>query len=306
MATDRQRQLRLGASLKLDAIGVSAVTGLRRHGVPSVLLKGSAISRRLYADGAYRAHDDVDLLVPTLERERAAVALAELGFERTGEADYAEPWIRRADGATIDVHIRLPGVDADAQEAWEVLVQRTQTLRLGGEEVDVFEDDALALHVALHAAHHGPGAFQALEDLRRALGQFPHETWQRAAVLAERISAGPAFGAGLRLVAEGRDVARSLELPSSLTLETAFRATGLPPTAPGLLRLTETKGFGAKLRLLGRELIPRSAFMRSVSPLARRGTAGLVLAYLWRPFWLAGHAPAAWRAVRRARRAARP
>jgi hypothetical protein len=306
MAAEREQQLRLGASLKLDAVGVSVVSGLRRHGVPAVLLKGSALARRLYRDGTYRAHDDVDLLISPLEREQAAVALAELGFERTGDADYAEPWIRREDGATIDVHVRLPGADAEPQEAWKVLAEQTRALRLCGEDVEVFADDALALHVALHAAHHGPGAAQALEDLRRALTQLPQETWRRAAVLADRISASPAFGAGLRLLAEGREVARSLGLPSAMTRETAFRSTGLPPTAPGLFRLTEAKGLGAKARLLGRELVPRVAFMRSVSPLARRGPAGLVLAYLWRPLWLAGHAPAAWKAVRRARRAAPP
>jgi len=87
MAAEREQQLRLGASLKLDAVGVSVVTGLRRRGVPAVLLKGSALARRLYRDGTYRAHDDVDLLISPLERDQAAVALAQLGSEQTGDAD---------------------------------------------------------------------------------------------------------------------------------------------------------------------------------------------------------------------------
>lgn len=302
MAADRDQQLRVGASLKLDAVGADAVAALRRHGVQPVLLKGEAVTRRLYRDAAYRSHDDVDLLIPPAERERAAAALSELGFERTGDADYAEPWVRRADGATIDVHVRLPGADADEQEAWHVLAGRTRTVRVHAEEVHVFEDDALALNVALHAAHHGPGGTKALEDLRRALDQFPHETWVDAAALAERIAAGPAFAAGLRLLAEGRELAHRLGLASATTRETAFRSRGLPPTAPGLFRLVEAKGVRARFHLLARELAPRAAFMRSVSPLARRGPLGLALAYALRPFWLARHTPAAWRAVRRARR----
>jgi hypothetical protein len=302
---DREQLLRLGASLKLDAIGVGVAAELRRQDVPVVVLKGSALARRLYADDSFRAHDDVDVLIAPSDAERTAAVLARLGFERTGEAGHAEPWVRLADGATIDVHVRLPGVGGDPQEAWQILSGRTETIELSGTNVQVFADDALALHTALHAAHHGRQGAKAVEDLRRAVAQLPSSTWQGAARLAEQVSATPALAAGLRLLREGSTIADSLGLPESATREVALRVDTLPVTAAGLFRLTEARGLREKARILGRELVPRAAFMRSVSPLARRGPAGLAAAYAWRPLWLIARLPRAWNAVRRARRVAR-
>jgi len=299
---DRDRFLRLGASLKLDEIGVGVAEELSRQKIPVTLLKGSALARRLYADD-FRAHDDVDLLVAPNDGERAAAVLEQLGFERTGEAGYAEPWVRLADGATIDVHVRLPGVAGDPQASWEILSRRTETIQLSRAAVQVFADDALALHIALHAAHHGRQGAKAVEDLRRAVAQLPLGTWEKAAELAEEVSATPALAGGLRLLPEGAAIANRLGLSQSSTPEIALRANTLPVTAAGLFRLAEAEGLWTKVRILGRELVPRPAFMRSVSPLARRGPAGLAAAYAWRPVWLIARLPRAWRAVRSARRA---
>ena len=72
--------------------------------------------------------------------------------------------------------------------------------------------------------------------------------------------------------------------------------------AAGFEALAATPGLFAKLRLVAHEMVPTRAFMRWWSPLARRGPLGLAAAYLWRPIWFVGHAPAGLRAWRRARR----
>jgi hypothetical protein len=156
--------------------------------------------------------------------------------------------------------------------------------------------------VALHAAQHGADAGKALSDLERALIQFPLEIWEEAARRAEGLAALPAFAAGLRLVPAGMQLATRLDLSPELSEEIALRAASAPETAIGLQRLSATSGVANKARLLGTELVPAAAFMRSKYPIARKGTPGLVLAYAWRPFSLLGHLGPAVRARRRARR----
>jgi hypothetical protein len=86
-------------------------------------------------------------------------------------------------------------------------------------------------------------------------------------------------------------------------LGAAARAQGAIDMLGGLVILRSTPGAGPKARLVAREAFPTRAFMRTWSPLARRGPAGMAAAYAHRPFWLARRLPAAYRAYRRARAA---
>jgi hypothetical protein len=104
----------------------------------------------------------------------------------------------------------------------------------------------------------------------------------------------------------GREVQSGLELTKGPTrTETELRAATPPPTAVGLLRLSETHGSKAKAALVWREAFPSAAFIRAWSPLARRGSLGLALAYIWRPIWIFIRLFPALAAIMRARRAAR-
>jgi hypothetical protein len=298
---DARELLQVGASLKLDAVAAELVALLEQRGGRAILLKGSAIADRLYA-GESRSHSDADLLVR--DRAAAADALTSLGFERALSGDYAEPWIRAADGVTIDVHTTLPGIGASAEDTWEVLAAETEALRVGGRDVQVFGDAALALHVALHATQHGERAGKSIDDLERAVEQLPAETWERAAALAARLDATPAFAAGLRLLPRGAEVAEQLGLSYRTTPEVALLARSAPPTAIGIQKFASTRGVRSRAALVARELAPPPPFMRAMYPFARYGRAGLAASYVWRPLWLVRHAPAAIAAVRRARREA--
>jgi hypothetical protein len=74
--------------------------------------------------------------------------------------------------------------------------------------------------------------------------------------------------------------------------------------AVGLLRLARTPGFKGKAALVWNEAFPSKAFLRTWSPLARRGRIGLALAYVWRPVWMILRLGPALAAIMRARRAA--
>jgi hypothetical protein len=296
----RDDLLRLGANLKLDSAAVDVVSRLRDRGIDAVLLKGSGLAERLYDDSEVRPHDDIDLLVAAPEVEAVGAVLRENGFAYAADDEYAQDWIRAADGVTVDVHVTFLGVGVAPAAVWPVLGAHTTTLSIGGGEVTVFDDAALVLHVALHAAQHGPKGGKALDDLRRACARIDHSTWLEANDIARQLDAVPALSAGLRLVPEGGVVADRLGLPVASLAEVMLRASSPPPTTFGLQRLAARRGVRAKLGLLARELAPPPTFMRAVYPVARRGRPGLAVAYAWRPFWLLWHVFPALQAWRRA------
>jgi hypothetical protein len=103
----------------------------------------------------------------------------------------------------------------------------------------------------------------------------------------------------------GQELMDRVHLEGDVDALSAMRAAGVPPVAGGLERLRTTHGLGPRIRLLARELVPTPSFMRTWSPLARRGPVGLALAYAYRPVALAVELPAALRAHGRARRSVR-
>jgi len=65
----------------LFATATALVTGtLHDAGIRSVALKGSALAEELYGDAALRAYDDIDVLVPAADLDRAVEAVGELGW----------------------------------------------------------------------------------------------------------------------------------------------------------------------------------------------------------------------------------
>jgi hypothetical protein len=293
-----------------DVAAVEIIEALEASGIRSVLLKGPAIARWLYAEDETRHYWDVDLLVPPGELPRAESVVAGLGFEwlvdessRIQRESHHERWYRPRDNVCVELHRGVLGVEVTDEELWDELVRETDRLPLGvdGVVVPVPGSAARALLVGLHVAAHGPVG-SPLEDLVRALRQVPLETWREAALLARRLRAEPALALGLSFVPEGADLAARLGLAGTPSAEVILRASMPPPTAMGFERLLRAPGLGGKLRCIVTELTPPPAFLRESEPLARRGTRGIAVAYLVRPFRLAVQAPRgflAWRAARR-------
>jgi hypothetical protein len=308
-ATPGARSHRLGTAMAIDAATAHVVTELQRAGIESILLRGPAIARWLYADSEPRAYVDIDLLVEPEKRTDAQAVLAGLGFVHReagfapGESvDHASEWICPRPPVAVDLHHGIEGIRAAPVELWTALSSDSQRIDVAGVPTDAPGEPALALIVALHAAHHGRDSGKQLQELRRALRLVGRDTWHEALGLAERLEAVPSFAAGLRLLPEGTALAERLRLPVAGDPEVALRAAGAHSTAIGFARLAAAPGVRAKLALVARKLVPTPAFMRHWSRLARRGRLGLALAYLWRPLWLLLHlAPAgvAWLRARR-------
>jgi hypothetical protein len=314
------RLARVARTLMLDAAAVECVYALRAEGIRAILLKGPVTARWLYPDAGLRDYMDVDLLVARTEFGRALRILQRLGYRDTqaGRSPNETPPHARAlildrppasgrgsgfpTGLAVDLHWSFHGIGASNQEFWAVTSGSAERMRIAATDVEVPNEAARALLLALHAATTGAAGGQALSDLDRGLERLSDEQWNAAHELAVRLNAAPRFAAGLAMRPLGVKLIDRLHLEGSVDVASALRAAGVPPVAGGLERLRTTQSFRGRVRLLIRELVPTRSFMRTWSPLSSRGPAGLALAYVYRPFWLLFNLPAALRAHARARR----
>jgi Uncharacterised nucleotidyltransferase len=303
-------------ALAVDAVTAEVVTALRDAGIRPLLLKGPSIAGWLYGDGAARPYGDSDLLVSPGSYRPAENALRALGFRPLGYLSQghvdSQAWLRHSDNASVDLHRSLVGVCASPDVLWEELAVKTETLRVGGIDVEVLGMPGRALHIALHAAQHGVDHERPLQDLGRAIRNVDEQVWREATELARRVDALAAFATGLRLDdPAGRRLVEHLQVPADRPPLVALRAGPDVRAATTLERLASEGPLRARARLLLGALFPSPGYMRKWAggrawPWARtalQGGLGLWLAYIWRLIWLLVRLPRAIAAVRGARRA---
>jgi hypothetical protein len=297
-------KLRAAQTLTVDGATAEVIRAFALRAVDCILLRGPAVARRLYDAVELRSYIDADLLVSPHQVIKAEEALAAIGFTPlAGDGDlsrhrpvHAREWQRGI--VSVDLHRRVAGCTAPDNVTWQTFHEHSELVNLAGASARLPSSAALALIVVLHAAHNGPRMPKPLADLARALERFDDATWDKAAQLAERVEAMPAFAAGLRLVPAG--IARAPHVAP--TIDVALRSSGAPPLSLGLDWLLRMRGFGEKTALLKHVVLPPSGALRTWRPLARRGRTGLIAAYVSHPFWLLGHTIPSVRAVMRARR----
>jgi hypothetical protein len=313
---DQDRQAKLAATasnLRVDAATAEILRDFDAAGVKSVLLKGASLIGWLYPKAEAWSYLDCDLLVRPADLHDAERTLTELGFtkhldEREMPAwwrEHASDWLRRVDGVIIDLHCALPGVEVDAEAAWLLLAETTDTVIVARYPAPILALPARALHVVLHAAQHGADSGKSLRHLERALALTEESTWLQATALAARLGASEAFAAGLSLTGPGEDLRDRLGLGRRTSVDVALRARTAPPIALGLEQFARATGTRARLHILIRKLFPPAAFMRHWDRSARDNRRALAWAYARRPFWLLRNAPRGVRTWRSARREAR-
>lgn len=300
-------------TLAVDQVTAEVVAALRARGVEPVLLKGPSFASWLYPAPLLRAYVDSDLLVAPDDQDAAADVLAALGFadlmatalphERD---DHSRTFRRRRAGGgddEVDLHFTLAGCRATPDVVWSALGRDLEILDVSGTPVRMLSTTGRALQVALHAAQDGRVTDQPVADLERAVAMTDQATWRAAAQLATEVEGLAAFTAGLERTMSGRGLLDRLGIgPSSEGTYERLRGGTPPPMSLGIARLFERKDARGLVRELAREVVPTPAFMRLWSPMARRGAAGLVAAYVWRPFSLLIRLTPAALAYRRARR----
>jgi hypothetical protein len=185
----------------------------------------------------------------------------------------------------VELHDRLWGTRGDD---WKVLARETEPVTLAGETVEVPNEAARCLVVALHAAHHGVGRDETLYDLERAIAVADRRSWTRAAEIARAVQGEAAFAAALGLVSSGERLRAALRLDEpGLTDGVALYLATPRPGAAGFYWLSRQNGGRARARFVLRKLVPPADFMRAKHPYARRGRRQLFAVYLYRAFWLA-------------------
>ena len=304
---DAERVAIAAQTLVIDEATARVVTALSGAGVDTILLKGAGIAHWFYDNGDVRAYDDSDLLVDPAGMAVAEELLATLGFvpvtppER--RAAHAWVWIHPDERVEFDLHRTLQGATKGDRDVWDVLNAETASIPLMSVTVRILNRPASAVHIALHAAHHGVAKSKPSGDLTRAVARLTDDEWHAAAAVAERLGAMPAFAAGLRLLEPGRRIADELRLPTAAPAAVALSVASAPPMALAMEQLANAPGLRAKGALAVRRLAPPARWMRAFYPLARRGTGGLVAAYALRAILLvarAGPELAVWLRTRRA------
>ena len=309
---DRYSQLARNFALKaeVDALTAEVAGAFGRAGIETLVLKGPVLARWLYP-GEVRPYVDSDLMVAPGDRARAVKVLERLSF-----VEY-RPWMpsplsldpggtafNRRSGGMVDLHCRLPGLDGDPDAIWDCLAANADRQVIGGVELRVPDRDTVLLHVVLHAAHHANQVDgKPLEDLRRAFACVEESQWSSALELARAYRGVPAFAAGLRLLPEGGDLARKLDLSDVRSLQHEIRREDNVIAEELYALLSADAGIRRKLAIAASDTFPRPNYMRWWSPLARRGKLGLAGAYLWRAIWVTGQAPGAIHTLWRIRRA---
>jgi hypothetical protein len=292
-------------NLVIDRLTAEIVGAFVAEGIETLVLKGPVLAEWLYP-GEVRPYDDSDLMVAPENWACAVGVLVRLGF-----VDYLGPMAHPRmesfagtgfgrNGESVDLHCALHGLDGDPSSIWASLLAGSERQVIGGAGLRVPGRPALLLHIGLHAAHHMEG--KPIEDLRRAIALAEGRLWWQALELARAYEGIPAFASGLRLLPEGRALARQLEIDHVRSLRHDLRRAGIPMAEGVDAVLGSAIGIREKLAIVASEFFPRPEFMRWWSPLARRGRFGLAVAYLWRPVWLISHAPRGILTWRRARR----
>jgi hypothetical protein len=247
--------------------------------------------------------------VPPEQKAQAQEVLLSLGFrygyESLGPGQLEEGlfWTRGIEA--VDLHTTLLGIRGAPEIVWATLSEHIENATVGGLEVNVLEPTARAMHIALHAAQHGRQEPTPMKDLARALEMLPLETWEQAAELAAELDAAGAFATGLSLMPTGGAIVRRLGIQRDRSVKALLAADTAPTVAFSLEELRSTSGITAKARFVARKAFPTRTYMRLYWPVARRGRAGLALAYCRRIVHKVGKLVPATIAWNRARRASR-
>ena len=131
------------------------------EGVTFAVLKGASVAHTMYPDPSARSFADLDLLVSTLDYERACTLLGRLGNERQRpeprpgfEVRFGKASVHRDphDAIEVDLHRTLVlgpfGLWIDPEE----LLMRREPFLLADRKLNRLDDTAMLLNVALHAS----------------------------------------------------------------------------------------------------------------------------------------------------------
>src|SRR5262249_17546747 len=255
------------------------LAGLADACIRPLLMKGAALAYTVYPDPVLRPHDDIDLLIRETDRDRAAKALASLGYaqiaEGGGELAFSQAHFGITDRFgirhTCDLHWQIvnPVVFRGMVTFEELDAAAVAVPRLSPHARTFAPGHALFLSCVHRVAHHLDGDVLVwIYDIHLMVQGGSEKELARFEALATRAGAGGAGGPAAaggscgggapRAVWAGRGAGAARGEASAAFLRRDLRLVDL------LRRdLVALDGWRARLALVGEHLFPPARYMRS-------------------------------------------
>lgn len=279
--------------------------GLRRDGIPALVMKGIPLAARLYTEPSVRVSRDIDLLCPMDDLQRVEHLLEEQGYslhqgklggDRYRRYHYHFVYSRgAASESVVEVHwnVRHPGKGSliDTGE----LFHHSSAADVAGTKVPVLDDTRSLWQLAVNLSYGGFLDARDLGDLRRLARRLGDEDWQTAAAFSRKTGTFNEFSAALAVAEKTFGPFVPEEHRAGTRPRFGVRALFLPPYSPravawrwlpfgGAQRLSVhlfmRQGLGRKLRYLYHIVIPDDASLietRSARAAPKRWTQKLRL-----------------------------
>lgn len=181
---------------------------LEAAGIPVLVLKGAALSQRLWGSPLLRRAADVDLLVPAKRVEEAWQVLAAAGYAMIRPARALNPAAARlyrrvtkdslhqevGQSLTIELHWRMS--DEMADPGYPLKQDRQQIMLAPGRSVTILADEALFVYLCVHGAAHAWARLKWLADVARLAAIAPDGgdgMWRRAVADGAAVAAASAL-----------------------------------------------------------------------------------------------------------------
>jgi hypothetical protein len=187
-----RREFLSGAAraVRVHALLLRSLEALGAVGVVPVVLKGSALARRLYPEPFLRATTDVDLLVAREEVEPASRALEGLGLARVperaghgGEGEHSHHLEFQGPAGLVELHFRAIAGYGQAMEA-DALLAHAEEAELEGRRVRYLRAEEELVYLAIHASNHLLQRLSWLLDLKLLVLARPQLRWERVVEVA--------------------------------------------------------------------------------------------------------------------------
>ncbi|WP_157082896.1 nucleotidyltransferase family protein [Sphingomonas asaccharolytica] len=251
----RDRQL---SALRLSAALVAVSQELSKAGIRHLVLKGPALSQRLYDDLAARDCKDIDIFIDPAARAPAEAAIADLGFRRTRAATPpGDPWraslapkdvsFRSRDGSIeLELHDRLFDVAQLLPLSFDHFWSTHETLAIAGTTLPILSATDDFLYLCGHGALCGWFRLKWLQDIARILAAESPATLAGFADAADRLGVRPMTTGAATLVEQIfglqlSDVIAAARSPASLRIvnrsREALAAPAAASNAPSIPRL---------------------------------------------------------------------
>lgn len=205
----------VGRSMRQCLLLAEIQRAAARHGLRVIVLKGVALSARLYGDPFIREAFDVDLLVHPHDAAAAARVLTSLGFSSLDGGprltDRQEAILARyhhdrrfahaASGVVVELHHALDRNHGLIATNFDRLWAGRAVVTFAGGDVAVLGTDDLVRYLCIHASRHAWERLKWLGDLAALYQRMTAGELQALMDLAAQSGAGHVFASSLLLVA---------------------------------------------------------------------------------------------------------